>query len=131
MSTRALTYFYNQTSDREPFTCIYKHWDGYPEGWGASLANFLVSIKVVNGIDPDEIEWVANGMGCLVAQFIKQTKDRAGDLYVYPPDLSQDCWQDYEYHVWSDRVRVQNRACDNIFEGTWLEFEVWATDLGK
>ena len=36
--------------------------------------------------------------------------------------MNQDCWQEYEYHVWEDMVRISNPD-DIIFEGSWKEFE--------
>ena len=51
--------------------------DGYPDGHGQELADFLTGFQVVNGIGgDDEINYpkLANGLGCLAAQTIAHLK---------------------------------------------------------
>ena len=79
---------------------VYKHWDGYPSGHPTQLANWLVDKKIVNGIGRDT--WnVANGLGCLAAQYISAFKMGAGDLYLESPDTKRD-WIEYITYVWGD-----------------------------
>jgi hypothetical protein len=59
-------------------------------------------------------------MGCLAAQMIAEFKNGVGGFYIYSVD-STDCWQDYEYHVYENRVVVKNPT-EVIFEGTWKDF---------
>ena len=79
-------------------TQIYNHYDGYPQGLGVTLANFLDGYDVVNGLSTGYQGQVANGMGCLAAQTVSYLKDGAGQIYLQKP-IEKD-WEDYEYFVW-------------------------------
>lgn len=121
MGTRSLTYLYDEGADK-PFTCIYRQFDGYPEGHGLEIAEFMNSKTMVNGYTNASTQ--INGIHCLATQLVvllKEGRTEAGGVYIYHPD-SDDCWQDYEYHIWPDKVRVKNYSRDIIFEGDWKEF---------
>ena len=77
---------------------IYHHYDGYPEGLGVKLANFLDGYDVTNGLSTGYQGPVANGMGCLAAQTVSYLKDEPGNVYLYKP--TEKDWEDYEYFVW-------------------------------
>ena len=77
---------------------IYNHYDGYPQGLGVKLANFLDGYDVVNGLSTGYQGPVANGMGCLAAQTVSYLKDEPGNVYLRKP-IEKD-WEDYEYFVW-------------------------------
>ena len=77
---------------------IYHHWDGYPQGLGVKLANFLDGYDVTNGLSTGYQGPVANGMGCLAAQTVSYLKDEPGNVYLRKP-IEKD-WEDYEYFVW-------------------------------
>lgn len=70
MGTRCLTVF----MDAEEEICnMYRQMDGYPDGHGQELADFLSGFKVCNGInmaDERVVLKLANGMGCLAAQTV-------------------------------------------------------------
>jgi hypothetical protein len=76
---------------------IYNHYDGYPEGLGVTLANYLLDFKVVNGL-PMRAPKMANGLGCLSAQVVSYLKDEPGNVYLYKP--GERGWEDYEYFIW-------------------------------
>ena len=95
MSTRSLTRVFDARG-RE-VVCMYVHCDGYPSGVGADLAEFLIPMRVVNGIS-GSTENLANGMGCLAAQLVDHFKDEVGNVYLYAPGIN-DCGEEYEYHV--------------------------------
>ena len=62
---------------------IYQHCDGYIEGVGYELAEWLCSKFLVNGIPGGtSLQNLANGAGCLVAQFIRDFKTDIGGLYI-------------------------------------------------
>jgi len=82
---------------------MYRQYDGYPEGHGAELAEFLNGGKVVNGISPGEEQTVFNGAGCLAAQMIAHFKNGAGGFYI-EPITAKDCGQEYEYEIVVDFV---------------------------
>ena len=124
MGTRSLTFVYTDHygDGCEPIINMYRQFDGYPSGHGLELANFLNSFhKVVIGIPVGETQRVANGMECLAAQMIAHFKDGVGGFYIYPV-TSKDCWQDYEYHVYSDRITVLNGSGEHLFTGPWYTF---------
>ena len=77
---------------------VYKHFDGYPSGHPVELAEFLSEFSIVNGLGQDTNK-VANGLGCLVTQYIAAFKMKPGDLYVENSDTEHG---DIEYitYVW-------------------------------
>jgi len=79
---------------------IYNHYDGYPEGLGVTLANYLNDKIIVNGLGKDNYR-VFNGLGCLAASLIAELKDGPGNIYIEDPKCKHT-WVDYEYYVWGD-----------------------------
>lgn len=116
MGTRSLTFVYE---GEMPIVNMYRQFDGYPTGHGQELADFLLSGELVNGYSKKQSVQF-NGMGCLAAQMIAYFKNTVGGFYIYSVD-STDCWQEYEYHVYEDKVVVKNPT-EVIFSGTWDEF---------
>ena len=122
MGTRSLTFVYDGDV---PVINIYRQYDSYPSVHGHELAQFLDSKTLVDGYgEQNSVE--ANGMGCLAAQLIVQLKHGVGGIYIYPVS-STDCFQDYEYHVYEDKVIVKDPTAV-IFEGTWEEFAQFCLD---
>lgn len=130
MGTRSLTFVYetykqkNGKEKHTPIIKLYRQYDGYMEGHGLELAEFLAPFTIVNGLGA-KTDKVANGMGCLAAQMVAHFKDGPGQFYLYPPVLGVDNWQEYEYHVYKDKVVVTSIGSNNdttVFEGTWAEF---------
>lgn len=128
MGTRSLTYVHDSYKDDKgetvtfPLVCMYRQYDGYPSGHGKELAEFLTPFSVGNGISgsPKFGEY-ANGMSCLAAQMVAHFKTEVGGIYLHQPKLDQDCWQDYEYHVYDNYIVVKNPT-EVIFNGDWKEF---------
>lgn len=119
MGTRCLTFVYDGV---DPVINLYRQFDGYPEGHGVELAEFLKSIKAVtNGIALGERRRTANGMGCLAAQLVANFKTETGGFYLHSVNET-DCGQDYEYHVYENRVVVKNYSGNELFSGSWAEF---------
>ena len=77
---------------------MYRQFDGYPDGHGLELAEFLKDIEIINGISGDTTNQ-ANGSGCLAAQMIKHFKNDVGYIYLHPhtDDLG---WEDYIYTIY-------------------------------
>jgi hypothetical protein len=121
MGTRSLTYIYDNND--APIMCLYGQWDGYISGHGTELAKFLNSFDaIVNGLRVGDTRRVANGTGCLAAQLVANFKTEAGAFYLYPPVIGQDCGQEYEYHIYEDRIVAQD--CSRVlFDGTWFDFQ--------
>lgn len=122
MGTRALTFVYDD--DDRPIINLYRQHDGYPSAHGRELAEFLTSIKeITNGIRMDEARKTANGMSCLAAQIVAHFKKDVGSFYLYNIEDTDHC-QDYEYHVYIDRVEVYRRNSP-VFDGPWDDFETY------
>ena len=132
MGTRALTFVYNEQN--EPILNLYRQYDGYIAGHGAELAEFLAGKKLVNGFGKESTS-LANGMGCLAASLVAHFKDTVGGFYIHSV-TSTDCGQDYEYHVYEDKVivkgypetyrRFEHGGLVNRFEGSWEMFAKFA-----
>ncbi len=117
MGTRSLTFVYEGNS---PIINMYRQFDGYPSGHGAELAEFLMSGEMVNGFS-DKNAKQFNGMGCLAASMIAHFKNSVGGFYIHAV-TDTDCFQDYEYHVYEDKVVVKNPT-EVIFSGSWENFK--------
>ena len=133
MGTRSLTYVYD---GKTPIMCMYRQFDGYLSGHGQELANFLNELTIGNGIPgKSELFTYANGMGDLAAQMIVWFKKTPGGFYIHPIELNQDCLQDYEYHVYENKVVVVSHFFDDenpieqIFNGSWNEFLLFTTEM--
>lgn len=125
MGTRSLTFVYNHT---RRVVCMYRQFDGYPSGHGRELAEFLAGFDaVVNGLRVGETRKVANGMGCLAAQLVANFKVSSGGFYLYPTDTS-DVGEEYEYHVYADKVVVKDGVGAKLFAGSWSDFTEYCKD---
>jgi len=122
MGTRSLTFVYDGD---KPIINMYRQFDGYPSGHGSELADFLKGFEIVNGYGEVKPK-IANGMGCLAAQLIANFKQSVGGFYIHAV-TDTDCWQDYEYHVYEDKVVVKNPT-EVIFSGDWNKFNEFCSD---
>jgi hypothetical protein len=107
MGTRSLTRVIETWCDdngkqkKELLVTMYRQFDGYPDGHGEELADFIKSGKVVNGLGAHDGK-VFNGAGCFAAQMVSHFKgNEAGKFYIYSNKV-KDAGQDYEYHVLVD-----------------------------
>lgn len=99
MGTRSIITFIERVNAGDSIVAqVYQQYDGYLEGVGKSLAEWLMPKIMVNGI-PDYEHDYANGIGDLAAQFVHDFKDRIGYLYLYSPDWGAEEWCDYNYKV--------------------------------
>lgn len=118
MGTRSLTFVYDE-DNKTPIINMYRQFDGYPTGHGAELAEFLAPLKLVNGFGMNPVNQ-ANGMGCLAAQMVARFKNGVGGFYLFSVK-NKDCGQDYVYHVYQDRVVINDYDDGEVFSGTWQE----------
>ena len=105
MGTRSLTKVITTWEDtngkkqRKPITCMYRQYDGYLDGHGAELAEWLSGYTIVNGIPLRESKSnLFNGLDCLAAQMFAHFKDGAGGIYCMHPD-AKDVFEDYLYEI--------------------------------
>jgi len=119
MSTRALVNIVQRQEGRSfsktlpssaIHTQLYKHYDGYPEILGVTLASYLKDYDIRNGVPSSHQGPIANGISCLAAQLVSYIKEGPGDIYLQPPvDAS---WEEYTYYVW---VKENSRIMISIF----------------
>ena len=143
MGTRSLTFVYEKYGQiQKPVVNMYRQYDGYPEGHGTELAEFLSGGQLVNGLGVERNNLQFNGMGCLAAQMVSFFKKTSGGFYIHPVDVT-DCGQDYEYHIYDSGkglyVEVVDCGCnmfgltmsdkhDFIFKGNRKEFTKFCKD---
>jgi hypothetical protein len=127
MGTRSLTYVKSEYDTDDNIICMYRQYDGYPEGHGLDLANFLNGFRVINGFNGNP-KLRANGMGCLSAQIIKHLKEGIGNIYLYPPN-SKDCGEEYIYEIFMSPILGQQNIdnvlikCIDVWNGNQVIFE--------
>ena len=88
MATRSLINFIEVNGKKQSlFASIYKHYDGSLNCLGETISDFLSSKRLVGSSAPVVPEGVTQAfdIGCLVAQFIAENKEGAGDLYLNRP----------------------------------------------
>ena len=133
MGTRStITFCERRNENVYPIVNIYQQYDGYLEGVGKDLCEWLINKTIVNGLpisNENDMD-IANGFGCLIAQYIANNKMCVGDLYIIPiGDMLKYC--DYNYTVIfdtntetpykaSDRttICVDNWGDSHFFEGS-------------
>jgi hypothetical protein len=127
MGTRSVIKF---QESGETICAIYQQFDGYPDCVGRDLADFLTGMTIVNGISSGQPERIANGMGCLAAQFIAEQKNDAGGFYMTHIDDEQEyvyvvnsTWEGegFSATLSEPEITVYNYG-DNIFTGNVNEF---------
>jgi len=95
MGTRSLTVL----KDKDEEVCVmYRQFDGYPEGHGMELANFLGEFTITNGMRSGEVKQTANGPDCLFAQIIAHFKDGPGSIYLQKAG-TRGVWEEFIYTV--------------------------------
>lgn len=97
MGTRSKTSFIKKRNGKlEHLVSVYQQYDGYIEGVGYNIANFILDKQICNGIRLGrDMNKLANGFDCLVAQFIRDFKTEVGNLYI----TTEDNIQEYNYNV--------------------------------
>jgi len=129
MGTRSLTTFVETYKDnsgkkvKNEIVTMYRQYDGYMEGHGKDLADFLAGGELVDGFGMDD-KVVFNGMGCLSAQVVAHFKDGTGGIYLQR--ANKNSGENYRYKVIGDFetkeitievFEVGNRA-KKIFSGS-------------
>jgi len=128
MGTRSLTVFLDDWNGEE-IVVMYKQFDGYPEGYGLDLANYLKDFNIVNGISLAETRKIANGMGCLAAQVVANFKDGPGEFYLRAAG-TRDCGEEYIYTVYMNADGNLNIKCYDVCDEKEL-FDVPANEYSK
>ena len=94
MGTRCLT---TVMDGNKEILCMYRQYDGYPEGHGAELLSAFKGFAIVNGLGSNRKK-IANGVGCLAAQIVAHFKTEPGGFYLYAPE-TRKVGEEYIYRV--------------------------------
>lgn len=142
MGIRAVTLIVDRSfnkSNEQPIVNMYRQHDGYPEGHGKELFDFLDGKILINGIGGDAAYGThANGAGCLAAQMVNHFKEDLGGIYLHGcaktvEPLVND-GDDYGYVVYIDTEQADPTARVSVevyswgekqFAGTVAEFGAW------
>lgn len=97
MGTKSLTKVYD--NNNKLLVCIYGQFDGYPEGHGKVLSDFIKNKNIINGIGSENtLDNSFNGMYCFAAALVAHLKTEIGGFYLYPLDTNEDI-VNYTYHI--------------------------------
>ena len=143
MGTRSLTVF-NDTYENKEICVLYRQYDGYPEGHGTDLLNFLKDMKVVNGINSENEKWkISNGMDCLAAQIVSHFKSGPGYFYINRAD-TRDVGEEFIYTLYYKNNDLHIKVEDTyenddikqpdghlLFDGIINEYEQWISSKNK
>jgi len=124
MGTHSLIIMRVQSSDGTYliWAVLYQHWDGFIDGVGKQLFNFLYNMRLTNGISlNNKDKKTANGAGDLFAQIIGYFKKGVGDAYLREPN--DDDLEEYNYYVnvtKDDNIEltIVNSDDEVLFKGT-------------
>ena len=130
MGTRSLTVI-NDEWDNEEICVLYRQYDGYPEGHGTDLLNFLKNMNLVNGINSKNIKLrISNGMDCLAAQIVAHFKQQPGYFYLHSAG-SRDMCEEFIYTIYiKDKIlhiKVEDVYDEGnvLFDGNINQYEEW------
>lgn len=104
MGTRSLTKIFDEEQE---LVCIYRQYDGSPEGMGLDLINFIASGELVSGYTKDTGQF--NTIRCFAAQLIGHLKNgKTGNIYIYPTG-SKNCGEEFEYciRVINNKIKLE------------------------
>ena len=98
---------------------MYRQYDGYPQGHGLDLAEFLSEFTVVNGLGADSYKSkIANGSGCLAAQLVQHFKDGPGNVYLEALNGEPgDSWEEYIYTLFPKEGEPTYMSIYDVFAG--------------
>jgi hypothetical protein len=136
MGTRSLTVINSEWDDSE-ICVLYRQYDGYPEGHGKDLLDFLRGMSVVNGMGLDDRERISNGMDCLAAQIVAHFKNGPGYFYLNAAGTRDVCeefiYTLYIYNKDKLSIKVEDTYDKGhiLFDGSLDEYEQWINKSHK
>ncbi len=98
MGTSSSTVVYDEFN--RPILNLHGQHDGYFEGHGIELVDFLKDKKIVNGINTKD---GFNGIECAAASIVAHFKTGIGDYYIHHPNIING---DYIYEVYEENNRI-------------------------
>lgn len=121
MGTHSTQLFVEKNNEKEtPLVNIYTQYDGYIDGVGHQLAEFLLSKKIVNGIPGGmNTSNYANGFGCLIASYIKSIKKEAGNVYI----TNLEDKEEYNYKIIFDNDKYFTNDYESVNDLITIEID--------
>ena len=117
MGTRSLTKVYDRNGDI--ICCLYRQYDGYPDGHGAELKEYCKEMAIVNGISAGFAPKThSNGMDEFAAKLVTHLKNDnlVGNIYLMPPDTF-DVGEDFIYHIRQDAQNRIKVTYEDVYKG--------------
>ena len=128
MGTRSKTSFIEKRGEEYiHLVSVYRQYDGYVEGMGHDLANYILDKEICNGIRLGrDTSKLANGFGCLIAQLIRDFKEDVGGLYI----ITENDIQEYNYDIiFNSDLYYRNSFKEELETNKY--FKVRVTDWNK
>jgi len=100
MSTRSITHIHESHTEQETIVCsFYRHHDGYPEGHGKDLQEWLKGKRLINGISSDFVEGRDfNRAGTMAVALMSHIQSISGCEVI--PTGDSNYGEEYTYHVY-------------------------------
>ena len=123
MGTRSLTVFMQEEGGE--ICRMFRMYDGYPEKHGLELANFLLKVKEVDGMED------------LAPRVVKKFKKGPGEIYLWPAGAEMDTSVEHIYILSGGRERELamtvkevdsnqgERTFNTIFTGPLIDYKKW------
>lgn len=128
MGTRCVTNVIDEKGN--VYVNLYRQYDGYPDGHGKELAEWLTGAEIGNGIGSSVSPKFFNGVGDLALRlvtFFRQDHTQIGSFYIIP--LDTDWGQEFTYTVKvveGSEVKMKVEGYSGVlFQGTAEEFNEW------
>ena len=116
MGTRAIVKFKNSKS--KTLLAVEHCYDGYLEGVGQGLLNYLENFEIKNGLSGgEELHKHANGIEDLALQYVLKAKYRVGGLYAAYEEMEAE----YNYTVTYENDKFYIHVDE--FKGDLEEFQ--------
>lgn len=129
MGTRSITVVTSSWdgSEKEPCATIYRHWDGYLEGHGQWLSDFLSDVTVTNGAVDKPKHY--NGPGRLACGIVSalEADEHNPDLVPHGSVMGQE----FEYHVHCDYGMDGGTLTVTVFDGPMTAFGMGGEDCNN
>lgn len=132
MGTRSMSFVIDEYDNKTPLIQLYRQYDGYPEGMGQDVYNFLANRYVTNE-QGEKSHATDNGMDDLAAQFVSFIKGtyQWGNVYVYPIRKLPTKKQTFEEYRDKYLLKyAKDCGCEYVYiihriEGGGIEVQVW------
>ncbi len=128
MGTRAIISIKEKENDKD-YCTIYKQFDGYPEGLGAELLEYVTNKSVVNGFSSEhKFHKAFNGIGDFCASLVAYFKTDIGDFYIEKSD-ARNMGEEFIYTIIVKVGQPIKLICHDVYEKK--SFEMTTSENNK